>query len=171
MPPLIGGITNAILLSLFIFSASPVSGGHLNPLITLATFFARLTTFPRMVIYITFQLSGASLAGLLVRASMDSRNWSCGGCAINTQLVSAGEAFTIEFTCCLALLFMSFGVGLDPRQKKIFGPALAPIFVGTTLGVISFGSALPKPGYAGACKQDCSHCNAKAAGMMTVDHR
>jgi len=76
VPALIGGITNALILPLFIFSAGPVSGGHLNPTITIATFFTRLSTFPRALLYVIFQTGGAGLAGLLVRASLGTREVS-----------------------------------------------------------------------------------------------
>jgi len=33
-----------------------------------------------------------------------------------------GYAFVIECVADLAVLFMAFGVGLDPRQKQVFGP-------------------------------------------------
>jgi glycerol uptake facilitator-like aquaporin len=55
----------------------------------------------------------------------------------------------LEFICDLALLFMSFGVGLDPRQKQVFGPALGPIFVGFVLGIVSFGTSFTRRGYNG----------------------
>lgn len=29
------------------------------------------------------------------------------------------------------LIFVAFGVGLDPRQREVFGPALSPILVRT----------------------------------------
>ena len=60
-----------------------------------------------------------------------------------------GDAFVLELVGDLALLFMSFGVGLDPRQKQVFGPALAPILVGLVLGVISVGTAFTRRGYNG----------------------
>jgi glycerol uptake facilitator-like aquaporin len=147
----VGGVSNFILLSLFIFAFSPVSGGHMNPNITIATFFARLTSFPRMVLYVAFQIIGATLAGLLIRAAYGTRNFAAGGCVIDTALVPVGDAFALEFICDLALLFMSFGVGLDPRQRQIFGPALGPIFVGLVLGILSFGTSFTRRGYHGVC--------------------
>lgn len=146
---LVGGISNFILLSLFIFAFSPVSGGHLNPNITIATFFARLTSFPRMVLYVTFQIIGAVLAGLLIRATYGTRNFVAGGCVIDTTLVPIADAFALEFICDLALLFMCFGVGLDPRQRQVFGPALGPIFVGLVLGILTFGTSFTRRGYYG----------------------
>lgn len=148
--PLVGSITNVIVISLFVFTFGIVSGGHLNPLITIATFFARLTTLPRMVLYVGFQISGAVLAGLLVRASMNSTNFKVGGCFFDPSLVTSGQHFAIEFTSSLTLLFLAFGVGLDPRQASAFGPALAPILVGGSLGVVSLASAFSIPGFGGA---------------------
>jgi hypothetical protein len=48
-----------------------------------------------------------------------------------------------------AMIFIAFGVGLDPRQAKVFGSALAPILVGASLALGTFSSSLIKPGYSG----------------------
>lgn len=152
LAPLVGGITNWLFLTLLIFSFSSVSGAHLNPLITLATFFARLISIPRMVLYLAGQILGGTLAGLMLRTSFGSRNFVVGGCDIDTSLVPTGEAFVLEFICCLTLLFLSFGVGLDPRQSKVYGTALSPWLVGLSLGVVSWASAFTRSGYGGACK-------------------
>ena len=140
--PLIGGITNMIILPLFIYSLGPVSGGHLNPIITMATFTARLTSFPRMVLYIVFQTAGASIAGLMIRSSFGSRDFLVGGCTVDVALVPIADIFALEFMADFTLLLLAFGVGLDPRQMGIFGPALGPFLVGVVLGVLSFGTSI-----------------------------
>lgn len=63
--------------------------------------------------------------------------------------MSVGSAFTIEVTTDFMLIFLSFGVGLDPRQREVFGPALGPIFVGIILGITSFGTSYSQVGYSG----------------------
>jgi glycerol uptake facilitator-like aquaporin len=148
--PLTGGITNMILLPLFIYSLGPVSGAHLNPMITISTFTARLTSFPRMVLYVAFQTTGATIAGLLLRVSFGSRHFLTGGCSIDTSLVPIGDIFALEFMADFMLIFLAFGVGLDPRQRDTFGPALGPFLVGVALGVVSFGTAFTRSGYGGA---------------------
>ncbi|KAB8220220.1 major intrinsic protein-domain-containing protein [Aspergillus novoparasiticus] len=150
--PLFGGISNWLFLTLFIFSFSNVSGSHLNPTITLATFFARLISLPRMVIYLLGQTLGGTLAGLILRSAYGSRDFTVGGCAVNTRLVPVDEAFLLEFIFCLVLIFLSFGVGLDPRQSSIYGAALSPFLVGMTLGVVSWGSSFTRAGYAAGRK-------------------
>ncbi|KAE8420232.1 MIP transporter [Aspergillus pseudocaelatus] len=148
--PLFGGISNWLFLTLFIFSFSNVSGSHLNPTITLATFFARLISLPRMVIYLLGQTLGGALAGFMLQSAYGSRDFTVGGCTVNTRLVPVDEAFLLEFIFCLVLIFLSFGVGLDPRQGSIYGAALSPFLVGMTLGVVSWGSSFTRAGYAGA---------------------
>lgn len=148
--PLVGGITNWLFLTLFIYCFAPISGGHINPTITLATFFARLISFPRMVLYLIGQTGGGALAGLVLNNVYGSSNFIVGGCFIETNLFGVRQGLLMEFMCTLTLVFFSFGVALNPRQERIFGPALAPWLVGLTLGLLSWSSSFEKPGYAGA---------------------
>jgi glycerol uptake facilitator-like aquaporin len=147
--PLIGGITNTIILTLLIYCFSSISGAHFNPLITIGTLFARLSSLPRAILYVTFQIIGASLAGLMLRASYDGRDFKVGGCFLFLDQATVSSALATEFMACLTILFLAFGVGLDPRQSAVFGPALAPALVGLSLGVLSFGLSFGKPGYGG----------------------
>lgn len=48
------------------------------------------------------------------------------------------------------MLFLAYGVGLDPRQALLFGPRLGPLLVGMSLGLVSFASTGMAPGYTGA---------------------
>lgn len=79
------------------------------------------------------------------------RQFQVPGCYIDVSQVSAGSAFAIEFVTDVALIFISFGVGLDPRQRAVFGPTLGPIFVGITLGICIWCTASIRPGYTGFC--------------------
>ncbi|KAJ5295570.1 hypothetical protein N7508_010391 [Penicillium antarcticum] len=149
VPSLLGGLTAILVLPLLIFATGPVSGAHLNPTITFATFFARLATLPRAILYVGFQTLGGAIAGLLLRASFDTRSFMVPGCYIDSTKVSTGSAFALEFTTDFALIFLSFGVGLDPRQRSVFGPALGPIFVGIVLGMCTFVTGFSRIGYTG----------------------
>lgn len=152
-PAAFGATVNLVLISLFIFAAGPVSGGHFNPLITMSTFTARLSIFPRTILYVMLQCLGAVVAGLLVRASLGLKPEDIPpipGCYIDTTLVTPGEAYTLETMTSFVLIFVAFGVGLDPRQRQVFGPALSPILVGLTLCLVTFASGIARPGYSGA---------------------
>lgn len=94
-PAAFGALVNWVLISLFITAGGPISGGHFNPLITISTFAARLSIFPRTILYVAFQCVGAVIAGYLVRASLGMKPEEIPpvpGCYIDTSLVSPGEA-------------------------------------------------------------------------------
>lgn len=148
--PLFGGITNLLLIPLLIYTFSPSSGGHVSPTITLATLFARVISFPRAFLYIVGQTFGGALAGFALHTAYGTREFTVGGCHVDTGLVPAKEALVIEFMACLVLIFLAFGVALDPRQAKIFGHAAAPWFVGIALALMSWGTAWTRAGYIGA---------------------
>ncbi|KIW17022.1 hypothetical protein PV08_04213 [Exophiala spinifera] len=153
LAPLVAACINAILIAILIYCFGAISGAHLNPLITFATFFARLATFPRLVLYVAAQTLGGTLAGLLLRAAAGTRSFKVGGCFLFTTdepTTQVSSQFVIEFMGCLLLVFMAFGVGLDPRQKEIFGPALAPILVGLSAGACALCFAFSGPGSGGA---------------------
>lgn len=67
--------------------------------------------------------------------------------------VSRGQLFVLEFLFCQALIFIAFGLGLDPRQNKVLGPAFAPVLIGVSLSLGLMCSGLLKPGYTGMCEQ------------------
>lgn len=148
--PLIGGVTTVIYITIAILTFGPITGGHLNPFLTLATFMIQLTSLPRAVLYIAFQLGGAVLAGLMVRASYGSRDFKVGGCFLfEEQGATVGGALATEFAGCLSVIILAFGVAIDPRNKQTLGPVLAPFLVGLIVGVLAFGLGFAIPGYGG----------------------
>ncbi|CAI5516509.1 unnamed protein product [Closterium sp. Naga37s-1] len=69
-PPLAIGLVNGLLLTLHILATAPASGGHVNPSITIATFFAGLTSLPRAALYITAQFVGSVLGAACARGML-----------------------------------------------------------------------------------------------------
>ncbi|KAF8848050.1 aquaporin-like protein [Acephala macrosclerotiorum] len=146
------GVTNLILISLFIFAMAPSSGGHVNPLITFTTVTTGLTGFSRGVLYVIAQTIGAALAGCLIRGSFGrdlTKLYQGGGCQFDPSLINVGQAFLIEAVLSFVLVFLAFGVGLDPRCGAMFGPVVGPLLVGTSLGLASFSSIGLANGYPG----------------------
>ncbi|KAF2266102.1 MIP transporter [Lojkania enalia] len=172
-PAAFGSIANFLLITLFIYAAAPVSGGHFNPFITMATFFARLSVLPRTILYILFQSAGAVIAGFLVRTSLGAPPetfHTVPGCYIDPALVTPGQAYALETMTCSTLIFIAFGVALDPRQRQVFGPAYAPVLVGLTLGLCSFASGIARPGYGGASMNPARCLGLMAAGEKFEYH-
>ncbi|RDW92221.1 hypothetical protein BP5796_01615 [Coleophoma crateriformis] len=153
MPAAFVAVSNIFLLSLFIYGLAPASGGHINPMITFATIITGLTGFARGVLYLIAQTCGAALAGGLIRGSF-GRNltllYGGGGCLFQPGLMTAGQVFLIESVLSFCQIFLSFGVGLDPRQHAVFGPKLGPLLVACSLALVSFSSVGLGEGYPGA---------------------
>jgi glycerol uptake facilitator-like aquaporin len=152
-PTLLDALINAVSLALLIFATAPVTGGHINPLITIGTFFGQLTTFPRAVVYVLCQTIGATIAGFLIRAALgkpSSPGFTIPGCWIDPSVVTAGEAVVLETMTCLAIIFIVYGAGIDPRRGAIYGPVVGPLLIGLALGLCTFVTGALKPGYTGA---------------------
>lgn len=153
---LVGGLASGISLTLFIYAAAPASGGHLNPAITMAVLCLGLMTVSRAVLYIVFQSIGGIIGGFLLRLSLGSSDYFPGGiitgCTIDSAQTSVGQLFVLEWVQVVTLIFVATGVGLDPRQASVFGPALSPILIALALALILFASNFAKPGYHGACR-------------------
>lgn len=77
---LYAALLNFIGLTLFIFTFAPASGGHLNPTITMATFFAGLSTLPRTVLYVAAQSIGAIVGGYWLRLGLGDAYFPAAGC-------------------------------------------------------------------------------------------
>ena len=147
------GISNIFLLTLFIMAIAPGSGGHINSLITFATMLCGLTGFSRGILYMAAQTIGAALAGGILRGVFGperSVEFRGGGCFRDPGTVTAQQALLLETVSSFALLILAFGLALDPRQQKLFGPIGGPLAVGSSLGLVSFASAGLVPGYTGA---------------------
>jgi glycerol uptake facilitator-like aquaporin len=48
----------------------------------------------------------------------------------------------VEFISSFFLLVIAYGVAFDPRNSKIYGPILAPLFVGGTIFILIYTTVL-----------------------------
>jgi len=169
LPVAIAAVAQFLFLTLFIFSLGPVTGSHLSPLISFATFLAKLTSLPRMILYITFQCIGGLVGAFILRAALGGDPETLvfsPGCYIDSSSIPASQAFALETMGALFNLFLAFGLGLDPRNQGSFGPALGPFLVGFSSAVALFAGGIARPGYLGLS------CNpARCLGLMAAAHR
>lgn len=83
-------------------------------------------------------------------SSPPSNSLKGGGCCFDRATLSQGQAVLNEAAICFGVVFLAFGVGLDPRTALLFGPRYGPMLVGVSIGVIAFATSGAVPGYAGA---------------------
>jgi glycerol uptake facilitator-like aquaporin len=165
----IAAVVQFCIVTLFIFNLGPVTGAHLSPLITFATFLAKLTSLPRMILYITFQCIGGVVGAYILRAALGGDPEALvtsPGCYVDPTKVQASQVFALETMGALVVLFLAFGLGLDPRNKGSFSPAIGPFLVGISAAIVLFAGGIARPGDFGVS------CNpARCLGLMAASHR
>jgi glycerol uptake facilitator-like aquaporin len=169
LPVAISAVVQFLFVTLFIFNLGPVTGSHLTPLLSFATFLAKLTSLPRMVLYITFQCIGVLVGSFILRAAIGGGPRALDyspGCYVDSTKVEANEAFALEVMGSLFVLFLAFGLGLDPRNKGSITPGAGPFLVGFSSAIALFAGGIARPGYLGFS------CNpARCLGLMSASHR
>ncbi|KAF2667350.1 putative aquaporin transporter [Microthyrium microscopicum] len=169
VPVVVAAAVQCGLVTLFIFSLGPVTGAHLSPLITFATFLAKLTSLPRMVLYIIAHCIGGVVGAYVLRAALGGEPsvlTFSPGCYIDSSEIPGRQAFALETMGALFVLFLAFGLGLDPRNSGSFGPGLGPFLVGISSAIALLAGGIARPGYLGLS------CNpARCLGLMAASHR
>ncbi|XP_010327422.1 probable aquaporin TIP3-1 [Solanum lycopersicum] len=164
MPNLIMSILLAIVLIVLLLAVVPVSGGHLNPVISFSAALVGIISMSRAIIYIMAQCLGAVLGALALKAVVSSTiedTFSLGGCTITiiapgpngpvTLGLETAQALWLEIFCTFVLLFASIWMAYDHRQAKALGLVTVLTIVGLVLGLLVFISTTvtTKRGYAG----------------------
>ncbi|HZT96095.1 MAG TPA: MIP/aquaporin family protein [Chloroflexota bacterium] len=120
---LIAAFANGLALALAITAVGHVSGGHLNPAVTIALWVSQRIASVLAVAYIVAQLVGAILAGLALRLIFSSAIWTpvhLGAPSLAPQ-VSFGTGVLIEAIMTFFLVFAVFGTAVDPRHPQVGG--------------------------------------------------
>jgi aquaporin Z len=122
---------HAIVLSVMITATMAVSGGHLNPAVTIGLLVARRATGQTAVAYIVAQLAGAVLAAFAVKALFPigiTRPIALGTPMIagNVQL---WQAITIEAVLTFFLVSAVFGTCVNSEAPKVGGFAVGLVLL------------------------------------------
>ncbi|XP_065865269.1 probable aquaporin TIP4-3 [Euphorbia lathyris] len=163
-PNLIMAALIALTVTILLIATFPISGGHMNPVITLAATFTGLVSLSRAAIYITAQCLGAILGALALKAVVNTtieQTFSLGGCTLNivapgpngpvTIGLETARAFWLEVICTFLFLFSSIWLAFDKRQAKPLGRVVVCSIIGLVVGLIVFISTTvtATKGYAG----------------------
>lgn len=164
-PNVLLSILVAILVTILLLAIHPVSGGHINPIVSFSAALVGLISMSRAAIYIVAQCIGAVLGALALKAVVSSSietTFSLGGCTLTvitpgpngpvTIGLKTGQAFWLEIICSFVFLISSIWMAYDKRQKKELGQVLVFSIVGVVLGLLVFISTTltAQKGYSGA---------------------
>ncbi|KAK0581723.1 hypothetical protein LWI29_017155 [Acer saccharum] len=164
-PNLVMSTLVAIIVTILLLATFPISGGHINPIISFSAALTGICSFTRAAIYITAQCLGGILGALALKAVVKSSvedTFSLGGCTLHIVTagpqgpivigLETGQALWLEIICSFVFLFASIWMAFDQRQVKALGRVAVCIIIGIVLGILVFVSTTvtATKGYAGA---------------------
>ena len=113
-------VAHGLALSIAVSITGPISGGHLNPAVTLAMLATKRIAGGKAGGYIAAQLLGATVAGVLLKGFYPAQ--AVAKSNLGTPALGPGVTFAqgvvIEAILTFLLLFTIFGVAVDPRAPQ-----------------------------------------------------
>lgn len=123
---------HAVVLAVMVTATLNISGGHINPAVTLGVWIARKIDGRTAVLYAVSQLAAAVLAALLVRALLPAMAGETTGYGVPriSGLITDGQAVAIEAVLTLFLVSAVFGTAVSPEAPRVggFGIGLVLLF-------------------------------------------
>ena len=117
------GLTIAVMAS----ATMAISGGHLNPAVTIGLLCARKIDGPNAIGYIVSQCLGAVVASALLLGVFTQEQIS-GGTPALAENVTASSGILMEAVLTFFLVFVIYGTAVDKRAPKMAG-----LFIGLTV--------------------------------------
>ena len=116
-------LVHAIVLSVMITATMSISGGHLNPAVTIGLLTARRITVQTALVYIVAQLIGAVLAALALKMLLPSQvvRGALSGVPTIASTMTAGKAIALEAMLTFFLVSAVFGTAVSPDAPKVGG--------------------------------------------------
>lgn len=132
------GLTMAVMVS----AVGSISGGHLNPAVTLGAWVGGSISTAEAGKYWIAQLLGATLAGLLACYLFGKGVVVLGTPSLSGKITYI-QAIVMEAVGTFFLVFVFYGTGIDPRGPKIGGLAIGlTITIGILVAAPFTGGAL-----------------------------
>ena len=115
-----------------VWSTAHVSGGHVNPAVTVGLVAARRISIARALVYVVAQCVGATMGAALLKAlTPASVRGALGATSVDVR-VGAGQAFGVEMVITFILVLTVFAA-CDSRRKDINGGSV-PLAIGLAVG-------------------------------------
>ena len=109
-----------------------ISGGHLNPAVTVAMIVTGRIDPGKGLAYIVAQVLGAILAALILNFAMPAEAVTAAklGTPLLAPTISIGAGIVLEAITTFFLVFVIFGTAVDGR-----GPKMGALFIGMTVAI------------------------------------
>lgn len=131
-------LTFGLTVATMVWGIANVSGGHINPAVTIAFLLTRKISLLRAVLYMAFQCSGAVAGAALLYAVVDDPTrvggFGCNTIARTNDVLKINEfqAILIEALITFVLIFTVFAT-CDGKRSDLKGSG--PLAIGIAVGI------------------------------------
>lgn len=124
---IVAALANGLALAVAVSATMNVSGGNINPAVSLALLLTKKIQARTAMVYVVAQIVGATVAAALLRVSLPAGRAVLWGTPTISPSISLTQAVVIEAAMTFILVFAVFGTAVDERAPKIggFGIGLA----------------------------------------------
>jgi MIP family channel proteins len=125
------GITLAVVVTAF----AAISGGHINPAVTVALWVNGSIDAVRGVLYIVAQLIGAVLGAVVIHLTFGDKAWVAAGYGKPSMMagIDPNVGVVLEVVMTMVLVSAVFFTAVDPRAAKLGGLLIGLSIVGDIL--------------------------------------
>jgi aquaporin Z len=140
-------LAHALALSIGVTATMYISGGHLNPAVTIGLLAGRRITVPVALVHLLAQVAAAALAALALKASYPhgvAKVVGYGVPSLNINVSFLQGAF-LEGLGTFFLVSAVYGTVVAPTSPKVggFGVGLSLLFIILAIGPLTGGSVNP----------------------------
>ncbi|HEX5937338.1 MAG TPA: aquaporin [Actinomycetota bacterium] len=109
-------LAHGLVLAIMVSIIFHVSGGHVNPAVTIGLWVAGKTPTPTVLVYVVAQLLGAIAGAFLLKYLIPGELFDAaiGGTPQLAEGIAAGKGIVIEAATTFLLVFAVFGTAVDP---------------------------------------------------------
>jgi len=124
-------IAHGLAIGVMVCALGHVSGGHFNPAVSFGMLLTRRLNPQEFASYVVAQCGGAIVAAILLRIIYDQASVKGASPALGAG-VGAGKGLLVEVILTFFLVFVIFGVAVDPRGSFA---AVAGLPIGLTITI------------------------------------
>lgn len=136
---------HAIVFAVVVTATMNLSGGHINPAVTVAAFLTRKIGAARAGAYVVAQLAGGLLGAAFVKSLLPAGAGMAAsyGATLVADGIGPLTAVTLELVLTFFLVFTVFATALSEHAPKVGGFAIGlALFFGTMIGYPFTGASM-----------------------------